>query len=567
MGQLKEALLDPALIEIEKQNYDVALMKLQQIIRIYPDSSDIWKEIAICYKQKDMLEDALEALLKARKFASPSDKHFIQSQILLYIQKDGFGARDEINTAIVADPSDVRYYHFRAYIESGLYRDEKDAEKYEDYDRVKEESLKRELEDYEFIISKSYKRMASIINNMGAVYFEKGDHQKALEYFNLSVQTCSYYLQAYFNQALACKEMNDSDKAITIYDTMLSINPAVTRAHTLRGQCFYQKSHYSKAESDFAISLQADKIEMEAIFGYYRSMMKTKKINLVLPVFNRINQKLRQFLENLEGKINSELQTLKLQPESEINSLRIEVRERSLKKLKKETTDTLQLSLRFTAELNFLIGEFSTGLSCISTLTQINPSLKNTFISSLLSEFGTPEFNSISPEVKRLSWEFCCRLSNKTTYRNSLYSLLSTNTSPFIKLTTKEEQIYFISCFSYFYLGLHSTKDQTFQILEDLKKWIYCTPSANQELKLMNSNFNHNINRLCSHPFVLVHILEIFKKTKNNLTLRVFMLKTLLGALYERRSVNELEFETFVTRLIRKTVVTSLPSPYFLIEQ
>jgi len=289
---------------------------------------------------------------------------------------------------------------------------------------------------------------------------------------------------------------------------------------------------------------------------------------LVLPVFSRINHKMKQFIVNLEQKINSELQTLKLQPESEINSLRIEVRERSLKKLKKETTDTLQLSLRFTADLNFLIGEFSTGLSCVSELNELNPSLKNTFISSLLSEFGTPEFNSISPEVKRLSWEFCCRLSNKTTYRNSLYSLLSTNTSPFIKLTTKEEQIYFISCFSYFYLSLHSTKDQSYQILEDLRKWIYCTPSGNnQELKLMNSNFNQNINRLCSHPFVLVHILEIFKKTKNNLTLRVFMLKTLLGAIYERRSGNELEFETFVTRLIRKTVVTSLPSPYFLIEQ
>jgi len=77
---------------------------------------------------------------------------------------------------------------------------------------------------------------------------------------------------------------------------MLTINPAITRAHTLRGQCLYQKGHYIKAESDFAISLQADKIEMEAIFGYYRSMMKTKKLNLVLPVFSRINHKMKQFI-------------------------------------------------------------------------------------------------------------------------------------------------------------------------------------------------------------------------------------------------------------------------------
>jgi len=277
---------------------------------------------------------------------------------------------------------------------------------------------------------------------------------------------------------------------------------------------------------------------------------------------------MQQFLHNLEEKINSDLSTLKLEPNSENNTLRIEVRERSLKKLKKETTEALQLSLRFTADINFLSGNFPTGLTCISELNQLNPNLKNTFIASLLTEFGSPEFNCVSPEVKRLSWEFCCRLSHKTTYRNSLNFLISTETTPFIKLSTKEEQIYFITCFSYFYLSLHSTKDQTYPILEDLKKWIYCTPtSGTPDLKPMGVNFNHNINRLCSHPFVLVHILEIFKKTKNNLTLRVFMLKNLLGAIYERRSVNELEFEKFVTHLIRKTVVTSLPSPYFLIEQ
>jgi len=380
------------------------------------------------------------------------------------------------------------------------------------------------------------------------------------------VATCNYYLQAYFNQALAYKEMDNIDSAISIYGTMLDINPKVSRIYTLRGLCHYSKGHYKKSEADFAVSIEADKIELDAIFGLYRSMMKTKKLKQVLPILSRINHQMTDTLKTIKEKYSPELETMKLNPETGCNLLRVEAKEKMIKKLKKDTIDVLQMSLRFTSDLYFLSGEFSTGLKTMSELTLLNPPTKNSFMESLLTEFGKEEFNRISQEVKRLSWEFCCRLCNKTTYKKSLSSLLSTSTTPFIKLSTKEEQLYFISCFSYFYLSLYNTRNQSYQILEDLKKWIYCTPPE-QELKIMSSSFYHqNMNRLCSHPFVLVHILEIFKKTKNNITLRLLMLKTLLSAIYERRSVNEMEFENFVTRLIRKTVATTLPSPYFLIE-
>jgi len=294
--------------------------------------------------------------------------------------------------------------------------------------------------------------------------------------------------------------------------------------------------------------------------------MKTKKLKQVLPILSRINHQMTETLKIINEKYSPELEIMKLNQETEYNLLCFEAKEKMLKKLKKETIDVLQMVLRFTSDLYFLSGEFSTGLKTMSELTSLNPPTKNSFMESLLVEFGTEEFMSISQEVKRLSWEFCCRLSNKTTYKKSLSSLLSTSTTPFIKLSTKEEQIYFISCFSYFYLSLYNTRNQSYQVLEDLKKWIYSIPSE-QDLKIMSSSFYHqNMNRLCSHPFVLVHILEIFKKTKNNNPLRLLMLKTLLSAIYERRSVNEMEFENFVTRLIRKTVVTTLPSPYFLIE-
>jgi len=225
------------------------------------------------------------------------------------------------------------------------------------------------------------------------------------------------------------------------------------------------------------------------------------------------------------------------------------------------------MSLRFSSDLYFLLGQFDDGLKCVSELNPFNSPMKNPFIESLLLEYGSALTDPISPEVKRFSWEFCSRLSNKTSYRNTTISgLLSTSTAPYIKLSTNEEQLYFITCFSYFYLGMFTAKVQNCQILEDLKKWIYSAPSE-QELKIMSPKFYHNnMNRLCSHPFVLVHILEIFKKTKNNPTLRLYTLKSLLNAISERKSVNDTEFEKFVTRLVRKTVVTTLPSPYFLIE-
>lgn len=64
------------------------------------------------------------------------------------------------------------------------------------------QSLIREFKDYQFISGKPYKRMASIYNNIGAVYFEQGNVEKALEYFGKSITQCPYYVQAFYNKAI-----------------------------------------------------------------------------------------------------------------------------------------------------------------------------------------------------------------------------------------------------------------------------------------------------------------------------------------------------------------------------
>jgi len=600
---LKDNLLDRAMVEIEKQNYDSALKILRQILNVFPDAPDVWKEIALCYKQKENIPLALESLFQARKYADVPYKYFIQSQILLYIKKDGGHlALAEINKAIESDNQDLRYYHFRAFIESGLYREDdkekKDQAHQEQIETLRAQSLEKELQDYEYIRTRSYKRMAAIYNNMGAVHFEKGDNQLALELFDKSTLMCSYYLQAYYNRAIVYKEMNNVSKALAQYNLILEMNPNYKRIYTLRGQCNYSLGMYMKALDDFLISLEGDKIEPDTVMGLYKSMIRTKQLPKTLPVLNQIATRMHNIIDHVKAEKESlDVLMASRSAHEEDDLFRFEAKEKMLAKMKKDTLDVLQIALRYTIDIHLLNGEFKEAQDCIDHLTANSLTYNEYFVESLI-ELGKQDL--IPQEVKKYTWSICSQIGysvlfskalrllqhnspeqqqehtspQRTGYDNIVVEDAGTDATmevidpeedrgslqPPLLLLNPHQQFYFISCYAYFYLCIHTPRRQNgYQaIIQDLKSWLYTGTE-----KVLLPSHGIALSRLCRYPFALVHILEIFKKTRGSLDLRERTLLTLLDAISEKRHQTDREFERFTNRLIGKTITTTFAGPHF----
>jgi tetratricopeptide (TPR) repeat protein len=87
--------------------------------RFFPRSALLWKEVALCYKQMENFEQACEALLEARQRAKGAFARYVDAQLALYVRRKGvLEAKAHIELAIAQAPEDLRYYHFRAFIEA-----------------------------------------------------------------------------------------------------------------------------------------------------------------------------------------------------------------------------------------------------------------------------------------------------------------------------------------------------------------------------------------------------------------------------------------------------------------
>jgi len=99
--------------------------------------------------------------------------------------------------------------------------------------------------------------------------------------------------------------------------------------------------------------------------------------------------------------------------------------------------------------------------------------------------------------------------------------------------------------------------------MKDLRSWIY-SGHIRQQLGL--PSYQSTLSRVCRSAFALVHILEIFKKTKNSLDIRERTLTTLLDTISEKKHKSDRDFERFTNRLVRKTVTTTFAGPHFRAE-
>ena len=104
-------------------------------------------------------------------------------------------------------------------------------------------------------------REAIAHNNIGAVYLDQKDYEKAIEHFNQAIVNKENYLEvfeAYNNLGKACMDLKKYEDAITAYNHSLEITPSFAATWFDQGLCYSDMGKYGEAIADFTkfISLQ-----------------------------------------------------------------------------------------------------------------------------------------------------------------------------------------------------------------------------------------------------------------------------------------------------------------------
>lgn len=149
------------------------------------------------------------------------------------------------NRAVQAAPRDPRAYHFRGFTQSLLAGVD---------DRT---SQLTEVKDYQFILEHltDYSRTSIIHNNLGYVYYEMREYEKANHHFDMSSKMCPYHIQTYYNKAVCVADQGRHEEAIKLCNKMFEINANHADAYSLRGWIHIGNGDISKSVEMYKLAV------------------------------------------------------------------------------------------------------------------------------------------------------------------------------------------------------------------------------------------------------------------------------------------------------------------------
>jgi protein O-mannosyl-transferase len=117
---------------------------------------------------------------------------------------------------------------------------------------------------YEDIIRK-YPNNFLALNSLGVEYMMKGNHDKALEYFNKATNIAPYNYKGFYNRALLHLKNNNPKRAIEDLNKVLSMYD-YNKAYVARASAYYALMDYEKARSDAKMLVYKEPKNSKAYF-------------------------------------------------------------------------------------------------------------------------------------------------------------------------------------------------------------------------------------------------------------------------------------------------------------
>ena len=90
----------------------------------------------------------------------------------------------------------------------------------------------------------------------GAAYYQKGDHNRAIQDFDQALRLNPNYAEAFSNRGNVYNDKGNYDQAIQDFDQALGLSPNLAYAYNGRGNAYNDKGNYDRAIQDFDQALR-----------------------------------------------------------------------------------------------------------------------------------------------------------------------------------------------------------------------------------------------------------------------------------------------------------------------
>jgi tetratricopeptide (TPR) repeat protein len=107
-------------------------------------------------------------------------------------------------------------------------------------------------------ISEEVKILAQYYNQTGIKYGRKGNHNKALDYFDLAIQLDPNFIHSYNNRGFTYSKMQRYKEALKDLNRIIQLDPENVQAYSYRGFIYNNLQQYKKAMADFNHAIHLD---------------------------------------------------------------------------------------------------------------------------------------------------------------------------------------------------------------------------------------------------------------------------------------------------------------------
>jgi len=209
---------------LKHHDYDVAIAKFSEAIRLAPNDAEAWGRRGEAYADKRDYDPARADCAQAVKLAPTSGDAYRRCGIVYYHAKEFERAIAAYDTAIKLDPQIAP-----AYSDRGMT-----------YFRL--EQTDRAISDFDQAL-KLDPSLSDAYVMRGNAWLVKGDFDRASDDFNRALEADPKSAYAYVSRGYAAAWRYDFDDAISDYNRAISIDPTYQDAYRFRDEALQRKSN------------------------------------------------------------------------------------------------------------------------------------------------------------------------------------------------------------------------------------------------------------------------------------------------------------------------------------